>query len=80
MAICTLPVNAGVLGMTELTVSYKYQAPRGTRAESASIYWIKVGGPNGIEVDVSDDCIDDVLIPGCLADWKRADHLSLEAA
>lgn len=75
MAICTHTTDCGPLGEVELTISYKYSAPRSGRrvdpdeAESATIYWIKVGGVNGVEVEVADDYITDEIIPACVDDW-----------
>ena len=76
MTICTKTVDCGPLGEVELTISYKFsKGHRGTRidpseSDSASIHWIKVGGVNGVEVDVADDYITDEIIPACVADWN----------
>ena len=75
MAICTHTTDCGPLGEVELTISYKYSAPHNGRgidpneSASASIYWIKVGGVNGVEVEVADDYISAEIIPACVEDW-----------
>lgn len=75
MAICNHTTDCGPLGEVELTISYKFRkGHRGTRIDpsepdSATIYWIKIGGIDGVEVDVSDDYITDEIIPACVADW-----------
>jgi len=93
MAICTHTVDCGPLGEVELTISYKRHAGRRatqfepSEAETATIYWIKIGGVNGVEVDVSEDYITDEIIPACVEDWnsesmsaaeERADAEKLE--
>lgn len=81
MTICTHTTECGPLGDVELTISYKFiKGHRGTRldpseADTVSIYWIKVGGVNGVEVEVANDYITDEIIPACLEDWT-ADSLS----
>lgn len=77
MAIMTFSgADCGVLGEQDLTISYKYRpAHNGRRiepdeAESASIYWVKIGGIHGVEVDLSDDYINDEIIPACVDDWN----------
>ena len=55
MTICTHTVDCGPLGEVELTISYKFRpahAGRGIEpdeSESATIYWIKLGGVDGHE-------------------------------
>ena len=74
MTTCTMTVDCGLLGEQELTVSYKYY--RGFKGnafhpeehESASIYWIKFGGSEGIEVDLPDNFVIDEVIPHCVDD------------
>jgi len=84
MTICTHTVECGPLGEVELTVSYKYRTPRNGRGiepnepESASIYWIKVGGANGVEVSVADDYVADEIIPACVADWNGETEAAAE--
>lgn len=93
MSICTHTTDCGPLGEVALTVSYKYRPSHNGRgiepdeAPSATIYWIKVGGVHGVEVDVADDYITDEIIPACVADWngdalyaaqERADAIRLE--
>ena len=78
MTICTHTVDCGPLGEVELTVSYKYRpAVKGfgnepDHAPSATIYWIKLGGADGVEVNVADDYINDEIIPACMDDWDSA--------
>lgn len=75
MTICTHTTDCGPLGEVELTVSYRYA--KGRRAtqidpaepEHAYVNWIKVGGINGVEVEVSDDYIEAEIVPHCIADW-----------
>lgn len=75
MALCTHTVDCGPLGEVELTISYRYRPARSGRgqypdeAESATIYWIKIGGQAGVEVEVADDYITDEIIPACVEDW-----------
>lgn len=76
MTTCTMMVDCGQLGDQELTISYKYS--KGFRqtqlepgeSEWAGIYWIKLGGSEGVEVDLTDDFITDEVIPHCVADWN----------
>lgn len=76
MTTCTMVVDCGLLGELELTVSYKYyrgfkgNAFQPEEHESASIYWIKIGGSEGIEVDLPDDFVTDEVIPHCVADYN----------
>jgi len=84
MTICTMMVDCGQLGDQELTISYKYS--KGFRqtqyepgeSESATIYWIKLGGSEGVEVDLTDDFITDEVIPHCVADWNGEIEYSQE--
>lgn len=75
MTTCTMIVDCGLLGEQELTISYKYhEGFPGSRmepseGESATIYTIKFGGTEGVEVDLPDDFISDEVIPHCVADW-----------
>jgi hypothetical protein len=69
-------VDCGVLGEQELTISYRYH--KGVKqtqfepgcGEFATIGWIKFGGVNGTEVDLTDDFIDSEVIPYCVDDWN----------
>lgn len=85
MTICTHTVECGPLGEVELTVSYKHIPAHNGRgiepneAEGATIYWIKIGGADGVEVDVADDYIADEIIPACLADWHGAIEVAAES-
>lgn len=85
MTICTHTVDCGPLGEVELTISYKFRPANSGRgiepdeAASATIYWIKVGGADGVEVEVSDDYINDEIIPACIADWHGDREASAEA-
>ena len=78
MTTCTHTTDCGPLGEVELTISYKFRpahAGRGIEpdeSESATIYWIKLGGADGVEVNVSDDYINDEIIPACMDDWDSA--------
>lgn len=84
MAICIHTVDAGPLGEVELTISYKYRTARnghGTEAnepESATIYWIKVGGHSGVDVEVADDYITDEIIPACVEDWRGSAEMAAQ--
>lgn len=75
MAICTHITDCGPLGEVELTISYKYRPARNGRSqypdepETAFVSWIKVGGTDGVEVEVADDYIADEIIPACVEDW-----------
>ncbi len=75
MTICTHTADCGVIGEQDLTISYKHSQGRSGRgiepdeSESASIYWIKIGGVNGVEVELVDDYITREIIPACVADW-----------
>jgi len=75
MTICTHTTECGPLGEVELTISYHYHKPIKARedqpgcAEFATIGWIKIGGTEGVEVNVSDDYVSDEIIPACIADW-----------
>mgnify|MGYP006056455235 CR=1 FL=1 len=85
MTTCTHTVDCGPLGEVELTVSYKYYPPcKGfgsvpDHAASAGIYWIKLGGADGVEVNVSDDYITGEIIPACVADWNGEADIGAEA-
>mgnify|MGYP006356936155 FL=1 len=85
MTICTHTVDCGPLGEVELTISYKYRpAVKGfgnepDHAPSATIYWIKLGGADGVEVNVSDDYVLAEIIPACVADWNGAADIAAEA-
>ncbi len=85
MTICTHTVDCGPLGEVELTVSYKYYPPcKGfgsvpDHAASAGIYWIKLGGADGVEVNVSDDYVINEIIPACVADWSGESDIDAEA-
>ena len=85
MTICTHTVDCGPLGEVELTISYKYcPATKGCgnepdHAESTGIYWIKLGGIDGVEVNVSDDYITGEIIPACVADWNGEADIGAEA-
>lgn len=76
MTTCTHIADCGVLGELELTISYRarngFKGSRFERAEidSATIYSIRLGGPNGFEVNLPDDYIADEIIPACVADWN----------
>ena len=85
MTTCTHTVDCGPLGEVELTVSYKYRpAVIGfgnelDHAASATIYWVKIGGIDGVEVNVSDDYIAGEIIPACVADWNGDADIAAEA-
>jgi len=85
MTICAHLVDCGPLGEVELTVSYKYRPARSGHGvcpdspESAGIGWIKIGGHQGVEVEVSDDYISDEIIPACVADWHGEEEVAAEA-
>ena len=85
MTTCTHTVDCGPLGEVELTISYKFRpahAGRGIEpdeSESATIYWIKLGGVDGAEVNVSDDYITDEIIPCCVDDWNSGKESATEA-
>ena len=85
MTTCTHAVDCGPLGEVELTISYKYYPPcKGfgsvpDHAASAGIYWIKLGGIDGVEVNVSDDYVTDEIIPACVADWNGDADIAAEA-
>ena len=85
MTTCTHTVDCGPLGEVELTISYKYYPPcKGfgsvpDHAASAGIYWIKIGGADGVEVNVSDDYINDEIIPCCVDDWNGESDIAAEA-
>ena len=84
MTICTHTADCGVIGEQDLTISYKHCPGRSGRgiepdeSESASIYWIKIGGVNGVEVVLSDDYITGEIIPACVADWRGEDEYAQE--
>ncbi len=69
--------DCGPLGDVALTISYRYvRAYRGSdispqEPATASIHWIKIGGPSGVEVGISDDFLRDEIIPHCVADWEE---------
>ena len=48
-------------------------------AASATIYWIKLGGTDGVEVNVADDYINDEIIPACVEDWNAEREVAREA-
>ena len=85
MTTCTHTVDCGPLGEVELTVSYKYRpAVKGfgnepDHAASATIYWIKLGGADGVEVNVADDYINDEIIPACVDDWNAEKESAAES-
>lgn len=85
MTICTHTTDCGPLGEVELTISFKFRPARPghgiepDEAESATIYWIKIGGTDGVEVEVSDDYITDEIIPACVADWNAEKEAAREA-
>ena len=85
MTTCTHTVDCGPLGEVELTVSYKFRpAVKGfgnapDHAASATIYWIKLGGTDGVEVNVADGYINDEIIPACVADWSGESDIAAEA-
>lgn len=85
MTICTFTADCGVLGELPLTVSYKFSKGHcGTRIDpsepdSASIYWIKIGGVNGVEVNLPDDFITDEIIPFCVEDYIGESSAAAEA-
>ena len=85
MTTCTFIADCGVLGEQLLTVSYKFhQGHRGTRIDpsepdSASIYWIKIGGEKGVEVNLPDDFIADEIIPFCVEDYIGESCAAAEA-
>lgn len=85
MTTCTHTVDCGPLGEVELTVSYKYRpAVKGfgnepDHAASATIYWVKLGGIDGVEVNVSDDYITGEIIPACVDDWNSGKESAAEA-
>ena len=84
MATTTMIVDCGLLGEQELTISYKaHKGFKGTyfepaEIESASIYWIKFGGFEGIEVELPDDFINDEVIPHCLDDHNEMAEAAFE--
>ena len=85
MTICTHTVDCGAVGEVELTISYKFRpahAGRGIEpdeSESATIYWIKLGGVDGVEVNVADGYINDEIIPACVEDWNAEREVAREA-
>ena len=85
MTICTHTVDCGPLGEVELTISYKYRPAvigfgnEPDHAASATIYWIKLGGADGVEVNVSDDYITDEIIPCCVDDWNSGKESAAES-
>ena len=85
MTTCTHTTDCGPLGEIELTISYKFRPARSGRgiepdeAASATIYWIKLGGVDGVEVNPSDDYITDEIIPACVADWNAEKEAAREA-
>jgi len=85
MTTCTHTVDCGPLGEVELTVSYKFRpAVKGfgnepDHAASATIYWIKLGGVDGVEVNVADGYINDEIIPACVEDWNAEREVAREA-
>jgi hypothetical protein len=87
MATCTITVDCGLIGEQDLTISYKYykgfkgNAFEPEEHESASIYWIKIGGSEGVEVDLPDDFVVDELIPHCVEHYNgEADGAAEEHA
>lgn len=84
MALCTHTCDCGPLGEVELTISYRYVSPHNGRGiepnepESASIYWIKIGGHAGVEVNVADDYITDEIIPACVEDWHGSAEIAAQ--
>lgn len=84
MTTCTHLVECGPLSEVELTISYKFRpALRQTQTEpgegaSATIYWIKIGGCDGVEVEVADDYLTDEIIPACVADWNGEKEVAAE--
>ena len=85
MTTCAHTVDCGPLGEVELTISYKYYPPcKGfghvpDHAASAGIYWIKLGGIDGVEVNVSDDYITGEIIPCCVDDWNSGKESDAES-
>lgn len=85
MTTCTHTTDCGPLGEVELTISYKFRPARPGKgiepdeAESATIYWIKLGGVDGVEVNVADDYINDEIIPCCVEDWNAEREVAREA-
>ena len=85
MTTCSHTTDCGPLGEVELTISYKYYPPcKGfghvpDHAASAGIYWIKIGGIDGVEVNVSDDYLLAEIIPACVADWNGESDIAAEA-
>lgn len=83
--ICTHTTDCGPLGEVELTVSYKFRPSHNGRdvepdePAGATIYWIKIGGTNGVEVEIADDYIANEIIPACLADWQGESEAAAEA-
>lgn len=83
--ICKHTTECGPLGEIELTISYKRHAVvRQTQlepgeSETVTIYWIKVGGINGVEVDVAEDYINDEIIPACIEDYHEGAQVAAEA-
>lgn len=67
-------VDAGDLGELEITISYTYLAPhRGRGIEpdesaSATIHWVKIGGPFGTTIDLPDSFRSEV-VAHCVEDW-----------
>ena len=85
MTTCTHTTDCGPLGEVELTISYKFRpAVKGfgnepDRAASATIYWIKLGGADGVEVNVADGYITDEIIPCCVDDWNGESDIAAES-
>jgi len=72
-------IDGGCLGDLEITISYKYHKPHNGRgiepdeSATATIYWIKIGGYNGVEIFPGDDFINDEVIPHCVAHYENAE-------
>ena len=66
MSICTMNIpDCGPLGTVEVTISFKYWAAMYGNKSVVAIHWIKVGGEDGVEIDIDDNYVHDVIKPYC---------------
>lgn len=78
--ITTMLINGGDLGEIEITISFKYYPPRLGRghepdqSSSAGIYWVKVGGYNGVEVFPPEDFVTDEIVPHCVRFYEDVEQ------
>ena len=76
MATTTMIVPCETIGEQELTISYKaHKGFKGTQFEPAevetvTVYWAKLGGPDGFDVtdSIPEFYMNEEIIPHCLDD------------